>query len=432
MTKKYYETLGVSEIATLEEIKKAYRKLAQQWHPDKWNTKSLQEREEVNKKMQEINRAYEILSDEDKRKRYDLGETEFTERGGYNFEEDLEKIDVQLEVLSEKLKVLARKEAMSAIDIEKSANDVFSSQLDSNLWTPYSCYQEKIVKIEIKTDSRCSNDIDTSKLDKFKEEMITAIRKRGEELKAGINNPRVDKERKEAIAEIERELNEKGLKTEDLPQECRNYREQINSLPKVWQIRSLQDEISEVIRVSEKPTENSSSKLIESVRKNRRDWNIEEVIVWRGRGLFSQTKKELMLTHSLAKKDYDNRGDLIIDKGKMYKMDEFGLGERNEIEQILNNYQISIEQRRKKYVSLTKEQLVQLIIDLEDEIQRLNSGNGSQQEIQNKELLLQEAKVFLNEKGNNPFPIIPIISVVSIISLLGLITYKVKKNKIEK
>lgn len=83
--------------------------------------------------MQEINRAYEILSDEDKRKRYDLGETEFTERGGYNFEEDLEKIDVQLEVLSEKLKVLARKEAMSAIDIEKSANDVFSSQLDSNL-----------------------------------------------------------------------------------------------------------------------------------------------------------------------------------------------------------------------------------------------------------------------------------------------------------
>jgi DnaJ-class molecular chaperone len=39
----------------------------------------LEEKETANKKMQEINKAYEILSDESKRKRYDAGETDFTE-----------------------------------------------------------------------------------------------------------------------------------------------------------------------------------------------------------------------------------------------------------------------------------------------------------------------------------------------------------------
>jgi predicted nucleic acid-binding Zn-ribbon protein len=58
----WYEILEIDESATQDDIKKAYQKLAQQWHPDKWNTKSLAEKEEANKKMQEINRAYEILS----------------------------------------------------------------------------------------------------------------------------------------------------------------------------------------------------------------------------------------------------------------------------------------------------------------------------------------------------------------------------------
>ena len=63
--KDYYKTLGVSKTASAEEIKKAYRKPARQYHPDV-NTKPGAE-----KRFKEINEANEVLSDPDKRKRYD-------------------------------------------------------------------------------------------------------------------------------------------------------------------------------------------------------------------------------------------------------------------------------------------------------------------------------------------------------------------------
>ena len=81
MIKTYYQILEISETATLEEVKKSYRKLAQQWHPDKWSSKNFEEKEQANEKMQGINRAFEILGDEDLRKRYDLGETDFSDYG---------------------------------------------------------------------------------------------------------------------------------------------------------------------------------------------------------------------------------------------------------------------------------------------------------------------------------------------------------------
>ena len=63
--KDYYKTLGVSKNASAEEIKKAYRRLARQHHPDV-NTKP-----EAEKRFKEINEANEVLSDPEKRKRYD-------------------------------------------------------------------------------------------------------------------------------------------------------------------------------------------------------------------------------------------------------------------------------------------------------------------------------------------------------------------------
>ena len=62
----YYTTLGVSRESTPEEIKKAFRKLARQFHPDTATDKSAAE-----EKFKEINEAYEVLGDPEKRKKYD-------------------------------------------------------------------------------------------------------------------------------------------------------------------------------------------------------------------------------------------------------------------------------------------------------------------------------------------------------------------------
>jgi len=66
--KDYYKSLGISKGATKDEIKKAYRKLAHQYHPDK-NPNN----KEAEDKFKEIAAAYEVLSDEKKRKEYDSG-----------------------------------------------------------------------------------------------------------------------------------------------------------------------------------------------------------------------------------------------------------------------------------------------------------------------------------------------------------------------
>jgi DnaJ family protein C protein 3 len=78
--KDFYKILGVSRQATEREIKKAYHKLALQWHPDKHNTE--EEKEIATKKFELIAEAHEVLSNEETRRKYDMGEEVFPNQGG--------------------------------------------------------------------------------------------------------------------------------------------------------------------------------------------------------------------------------------------------------------------------------------------------------------------------------------------------------------
>jgi curved DNA-binding protein CbpA len=79
--KGYYAVLGVSEHASYHEIKRAYRRLARKYHPDRNNSSFAEDM------IKNINRAFEILSDETKRKEYD---GMYYENGPQNVEEQVQ------------------------------------------------------------------------------------------------------------------------------------------------------------------------------------------------------------------------------------------------------------------------------------------------------------------------------------------------------
>src|ERR1035437_9206097 len=74
MKKDYYNTLGVNKGASKDEIKKAFYKLAHKYHPDK--------KEGNEAKFKEVNEAYQVLSDEGKRSKYDQFGSVFSAEGG--------------------------------------------------------------------------------------------------------------------------------------------------------------------------------------------------------------------------------------------------------------------------------------------------------------------------------------------------------------
>lgn len=80
--KDYYKILGVGKQANSDEIKKAYRKRAMVHHPDRHSHASDAEQKEQEKKFKEVGEAYAILSDAQKRQRYDAGKDLDDQFGG--------------------------------------------------------------------------------------------------------------------------------------------------------------------------------------------------------------------------------------------------------------------------------------------------------------------------------------------------------------
>jgi len=397
MPKEFYQILEINENADQEEIKKAYRKLAQQWHPDKWTSKSFEEREKANEMMQKINRAYEILSDEEKKRRYDLGETDFSSyENDYRkstWEEKEEKLKKQEELLEklvkgteEYMRILEALWLLNAryLDRDDTAADidmiaifgipkVFDKDLEpkfSYLWEPYKSWRDKVWKMPI-TLSMKDNIDKSEELKNFKAQMIKAIEetriilqnKQRTEEKEEIDS-RIKKARAEEIGEIEELLKRKGIKVQDLEEEYRNYREQINNLNELWKIHDLRDDVIENIWKLVKAgkvgsSENNSSSFEDQSEK--------------------QDKGQIPSKSSDNNQKKVNYNDLT----------------RQELVNTIN--QKDLENSSLKEITAALEKKIK---ELEEEIQELKSEEQTpeiQQQIQKRENYLQEARSSLEK-----------------------------------
>ncbi|MCE8163903.1 MAG: DnaJ domain-containing protein [Candidatus Moeniiplasma glomeromycotorum] len=264
MAKKYYKILEVSENATQEEIKKAYRKLAMKWHPDK----NLDNKEEAEKKFKEIGKAYGVLSNEELRKRYDKWEgNEFYSRSNNNYDdfwEEFRKKQEEWEKEAEtkaderewlsNAKSLDRSRTFSEIEDELGKGEYVFSGYFSKLWEPYLNWQEKVSKMPI-TIIRGEKER-SEELKQFKEEVFKEIRRIREEMKKEEENSKKHteeranfyfKKRKNIhIESIENLITEQKIKIEELG-EYSNFKEQIDNLDKMWKIQSLSEKIKDYI-----------------------------------------------------------------------------------------------------------------------------------------------------------------------------------------
>ncbi|WP_027123913.1 DnaJ domain-containing protein [Mycoplasmoides pirum] len=131
----YYEVLGVNRNATQQEIKKAFRKLAMQYHPDRNKAPDAED------KFKEINEAYEVLNDDEKRRLYDMHGHDGLNAQGFH-QEGFNPFDIFNSVFGEGFNF--------GMDMDDGFGDVFSSFFGGGNRTSRQEYVELNQLIDIK------------------------------------------------------------------------------------------------------------------------------------------------------------------------------------------------------------------------------------------------------------------------------------------
>lgn len=125
----YYEVLGVQRYASPEDIKRAYRKVALKWHPDK----NPENKEEAERKFKEVAEAYEVLSNGEKRNIYDkYGKEGLNGRGGSHLDDECEYSFTFRKADDIFKEIFGERDPFSFHFFEDSLEDLLSSSRSSN------------------------------------------------------------------------------------------------------------------------------------------------------------------------------------------------------------------------------------------------------------------------------------------------------------
>ncbi|KAI3818260.1 hypothetical protein L1987_12063 [Smallanthus sonchifolius] len=131
----YYSILGVSIDSSDEEIRRAYRKLAMQWHPDKW-TKNQSMLGKSKRKFQQIQEAYSVLSDRKKRSIYDVGLYDPQEEEDEGFADFMQEMSSLMKDVKREEKIYSLGEIQSMFwEMARSFNYSTSCFGDDGLWS---------------------------------------------------------------------------------------------------------------------------------------------------------------------------------------------------------------------------------------------------------------------------------------------------------
>lgn len=158
--KDYYKSLGVSKDASKDEIKRAFRKLAKQYHPDmqKGNKKQAEE------KFKEISEAYEALMDDEKRKRYDsvgkVSPEDLFGEGGFtwgNFTRSSDVEDIFGEELFRRFYGEDSQGYRTPEPFGSAIRDRRPKDTSADVWLDVEdVYCEKKIKLNVKRNARCA------------------------------------------------------------------------------------------------------------------------------------------------------------------------------------------------------------------------------------------------------------------------------------